>query len=348
MTPGERMAALRRGSTVDRVPLLSFILGFCAKNVGYPVASIYSDPAKSFDAQVLTREQYGYDSEPFFGYASYGGAEFGGEISLPDGQYQQAPWHVRFAAQTEADVEALTLPDVRTAGMLPLAMEFSRVQVAHGVTPSIILGGPFTVAGNICPVNTVCRWCIKKPDLVRRILRLATDHLVEAVSYWIDTFGAGRVNIQIWEPLASNQIISPRQFEELVLPFHKEFHQRILAKGIGHILCHICGEQNLNLPGWATVPMGDHGIVSIGKEVDIDAAIEVFGDRCVIAGNIEPALLQTGTHQEVYEVCRVAIEKGKRAPSGFALMQGCEVPINTPPYNLYTMMRAVEDFGHYD
>jgi len=60
--------------------------------------------------------------------------------------------------------------------------------------------------------------------------------------------------------------------------------------------------------------MGDHGIISIGKEVDISAAINRFGDKCVIAGNIEPAILQTGTPGEIYDLCRAAIEKGKRAP----------------------------------
>ena len=72
------------GKTLDRVPFLSFSLGFCAKNTGCPVASIYNNPEKSIQAQIYTREQYGYDSEPFYGYASYGGWEFGGEIKLPE------------------------------------------------------------------------------------------------------------------------------------------------------------------------------------------------------------------------------------------------------------------------
>lgn len=341
------MAALRRGEPVDRVPFLSFILGFCAKNVGYPVASIYSDPGKSIQAQIRTKEQYGYDSDPFFGYASYGGYEFGGEIDLPDGRYQQAPSHRRFAVEDEKGVEALQIPDVRTAGMLPKAMQFSQLQKEHGIAPSLVVGGPWTVAGNICPVHTLCRWSIKKPDLVRRLLRLATDHLVDVAGLWIDTFGEGRVNMQIWEPLASNQIISPRQFEQMIMPYQIELHEKVLARGIGHILCHICGDQAANLPFWTQVSMGRHGIVSIGKEIDIAAAIDRFGDRCVIAGNIEPAVLQTGTPGAIYELCRDAIMKGKQAPGGYALMQGCEVPVNTPPHNLQAMRKAVEDFGSY-
>jgi uroporphyrinogen decarboxylase len=348
MTSAERLDALLQGKPLDRIPFLSFTLGFCARNVGYPVADIYSDPERSIWAQMCTREQYGYDSEPFYGYASYGGWEFGGEIKLPEGEYEQAPSHGRFAVEAEQDVEKLESPDVKTAGMLPLAMEFSQLQDEHGFSPSVVVGGPFTIAGNICVVDTLCRWLIKKPELVHRILRLATDHVLDIARYWIDTFGVGRVSIQIWEPLAANQIISPAQFEKFVLPYQIELHEKILAMGIKYILCHVCGEQNQNLPYWAQVPMGDSGIISIGKEVDINTAIEYFGDTCTIAGNIEPAIIQTGTPQEIYELCRQAIEKGKRAPRGYALMQGCEVPVNTPPYNLYAMKKAIDDFGWYE
>ncbi|MBN1631940.1 MAG: hypothetical protein JW990_19470, partial [Thermoleophilia bacterium] len=277
MTSAERLEALRRGEPLDRVPLLYFILGFCAKNSGYPVSSIYGNPGKSLEAQLRTQEEYGYDSEPFFGYASYGGYEFGGEIRLPDGEYQQAPSIARFPVEEERGVEDLTLPDVRTAGMLPSAMRFAHLQVEHGITPSVVVGGPFTVAGNICGVDRLCRWLVKKPALVDRLLRLATDHLVDVARHWIDTFGAGRVYMQVWEPLTSNQIISPRHFETVVLPYQMEFHQRVLEMGIGQILCHICGEQNQNLPAWTQVPMGEGGIVSIGSEVNISTAIEHFG-----------------------------------------------------------------------
>jgi uroporphyrinogen decarboxylase len=344
----ERMDALLKGRPVDRASFFSFILGFCARNVGYPVRTIYSDPEKSFQAQVWTREQYGYDSDPFYGYASYGGWEFGGEIKLPDGEYEQAPSHGRFAVETEPDVDRLKLPDVRTAGMLPLAMRFSRIQEENGISPSVVVGGPFTIAGNICSVETLCRWLIRRPELAFRLLRLATDHILDVIRYWVDTFGKGRVAVQIWEPLATNQIISPGQFEKFVLPYQAELHEKVLAMGLRYLLCHICGEQNLNLPYWAQVPFGDPGIVSVGKEIDISTAIEKFGETCIIAGNIEPAMMQTGSPGEIYELCRRAIEKGKKAPRGYALMQGCELPVNTPPYNLYVMRKAIDDFGWYD
>ena len=348
MTSKERIQAILNDQPVDHVPFYPFILGFSTKNVGYPLADIYKDPHKSFNAQLWTQEQYGFDWGPVYGYASYGGWEFGGKIKMPEGSYEQAPSHTTFPVQSEEDVAKMALPDVKKAGCIPLAMEFSRMQAKEGTVITPTFGGNFTIAGNICPVELLCRWMIRKPEIVHRILRLATDHIVDNVKYWADTFGGENVIPQIWEPLACNDIISPRQFENFVLPYMQESGEKILGMGIKHIFYHICGEQNSNLAYWAQVPMGNPGVCSIGSQIEIADAIEHLGDMAIIAGNIEPNIIQTGTGAEVYELCRDAILAGKEAPRGFMLMAGCETPPATPPYNVYMMRKAIDDLGWYE
>jgi uroporphyrinogen decarboxylase len=347
MTSKERIAAVLAGSPVDRIPHFPFILGFCAKNVGRPIATIYNDAEKSFDAQMKTFEQYGVDWGPIYGYASYGTWEFGGEIEMPAGNYQQAPAHKMFPVKSEADIDSLTLPDVKTAGCLPIAMAFSKLQQSHGTPISVVLGGNFTIAGNICAVENLCRWMLKKPDIAHRILRLATDHMIEIVKYWVDTFGAEKVIPQFWEPLAANLIISPRQFKQFVLPYMVETGERILAMGVRHILHHICADHNANLPYWTEVPMGDPGLCSFGEEIDIDKAIEFLGEKAVVIGNLDPSLLLTGQPEQITERCREIIEKGKKAPRGFMFSSGCEVSPETPGYHVYLIKKAIEEFGLY-
>ena len=74
----------------------------------------------------------------------------------------------------------------------------------------------------------------------------------------------------------------------------------------------------------------------------------IFFPKDIIFGNIEPAVIQTGTPEQVYELCRVAIEKGKKAPGGFILGPGCGMPVNAPSTNVYAMTKAVHDFGFYE
>jgi len=348
MTPRERVSALLSGQLIDRVPVFQFALGFCARNVGYPIATAYDNPERSLQAQLWTQEMYGYDSSPFYGYASYGSWEFGGQVEFPSSELQQAPTIPYYPVQSEEDVETLELPDVTKAGMLPLAMQFSKLQERLGLPIIVVVGGPFTIAGNICGVEKLCRWMIKRPEVAHRLIQLASDHILDVVQHWVETFGAEQVTPHIWEPLASNQMISPEQFENFVFPYQKKLHQKILTKGVKDMLCHICGEQNLNLQHWEQIPMGNPGIVSFGHEVDLATAIRHFGDKCIIAGNIEPQVLQDGTPQQVYELSKQCIEKAKNAPRGYVLMTGCELPPMAPPYNVYMMMKAVNDFGWYD
>jgi uroporphyrinogen decarboxylase len=347
MTKRERIQALLNRQPVDKVPLYPFLLGFCARNTGCPVSAIYSDAEKSFDAQIKTLEQYDFDWGPIYGYASYGTWEFGGEVEMPSGGYQQAPAHTVFPVNEEGDMEKLKLPDVKAAGCLPIARAFSRLQQEQGLPISVVLGGSFTIAGNLCDATKLCRWMLKRPDLAHRILRMATDHIVDVIRYWADSFGAKDVIPKIWEPLAANSIISPKQFQKFVLPYVKEAAESILGMGVRHILFHICGDQNDNLGYWREVPMGDPGLVSFGKEVDLAEAIRLFGDRCIIIGNVDPGELLTGKAEKIYRLCREAIEKGKHAPSGFMLSSGCEVSPETPGYHVYLMKKAVEDFGYY-
>jgi uroporphyrinogen decarboxylase len=347
MTKKDRLKAFLKGEGVDRMLLYPFMMGFCAKNVGYPLAIIYKDPVRSFEAQLWTQEQYGFDWGPVYGYASYGTWEFGGRVKMPEGEYEQAPSHGISPVQSEEDIDRLKLPDVTTAGCLPVALEFSRLQKKHGTAITLVLGGNFTIAGNICGVEKLCRWMLRKPALVHRVLRLATDHIINTVRYWANSFVGGQVIVQIWEPLASNDLISPLQFEKFVLPYLQDSSQEILNMGIRHIFYHICGEQNLNLPYWAQVPMGSPGICSVGSQIEISAAIKYLGEGAIIAGNIEPLILQTAKPQYVYEVCQKTIEAGKKAPRGFMLMSGCETPPETPPCNVYVMRKAVDDCGWY-
>ncbi|MFC2122327.1 uroporphyrinogen decarboxylase family protein [Bacteroidota bacterium] len=353
MTAIERINALLSSQPVDRVPVWLWLISapFAAKNVGYTVASSYIDVDMSFWSQVWTQEMYGSDDIP---RPSIGGTvkttwAFGGEIKLPHGEYSQAPLAVRYPLESGEDARKLEPPeDITQLGPIPLLMQFARMQQEHGFPITVPCESPVEAVRGICGMEMLCRWMIKSPEVVHRLLRLATDFQLKVAQYWVETFGPDRLMVQNTAPTTSNQVISPRQFEAFFLPYQKELHEKILAMGVRHIFCHICGDQNLNLPYWAQVPMGNPGIVSFGHEISLATAIEYFGDTSIIAGNIEPVVIQMGTPQQVYELCRQCIEDGKNAPRGYILTPGCGLPPMAPPYNVYMMVKAARDSGWYD
>jgi uroporphyrinogen decarboxylase len=352
LTPAERTWALLAGEPTDRVQvwLWPVVPGFAVINMGYPLTTAFNDPEKAYWSQVHITDMLRSDGTPRIAPGgSYDVAwAFGAEIVWPDKEYMQAPKIAAYPASSPEKAEALTPPaDIAGQGSVPILRRFAEINQEHDQPVMLWATAPVEGAASLCGADNFCRWLIRKPDLIHRLMRLCTDYIKEVVRYFTERFDPARILLFNSVPMASNQLISPRHFTEFVQPYQKEFHQSALSLGVRHIFCHICGEQNKNLPAWAEVPMGDPGIVSFGHEVDLVTAMEYFGDTCVIAGNIEPALIQVAGHEEVYEHCIRAVTKGKKTPRGFILMPGCGLPPKAPPYNVYMLKKAVADIGWY-
>lgn len=348
MSSLERIDAMFSGRKTDRVSIGAMSTGFNTKNAGYTVKDAYDDPEKSFYAMVWTTEQYGWDPIPqYSGHTVLGAMDFGGEVRLPEGEFEGALVIKSYPVKGEADVGKLELPDPRTAGRIPKAMRFSELQAQHGLPVYFFSRSPFTMAANICGLDTFCRWIVKKPDLCLHLLDLSLRHILNVLEYWVDTFGVDNVVVWMSSPSESNQLISPRVLAKFAVPYHQAYHRRLNELGIKRFGFHICGDQNLNLPILSEASPWRHpSVLSFGHEVDIATAARTFPDD-IIFGNIEPAVIQMGRAEKVYELCRDAIEKGKKASGGFILGPGCGLPVGAPPVNVYAMTKAVNDFGWY-
>jgi uroporphyrinogen-III decarboxylase len=60
-----------------------------------------------------------------------------------------------------------------------------------------------------------------------------------------------------------------------------------------------------------------------------------------IMGDVPPALLSSGTPDEVYERCRQLIRD--IGPTGYILQSGCDIPVDAPLENVKAMANAAED-----
>jgi len=352
MTDRERVEAIIRREKPDRVPIWPMAIGFSVLYTHTPIADAYNKPDVSLAAQRKTCQDFDWIFIPLLGYAAMGGWEFGGEIKWPSGEFAQAPSIIRPAVETPEDALKLKMPDVKHSGIVPIQMEFYKLSSQESLdnkpwNVAACLEGAFTTAGNICGPEKLAKWMLKKPDAVRHMLRLSTDYMVELAQYYKDTFGTGGVLPMDWEPTSANEIISAKQFEEFAMPYIKEVHEKVLAMGFKTMFMHICGEHNSNLPFWAKIPMGDPGIVSIGHEIEL-ATIARYFPNDVIMGNLEPAIIQAGTPQEVYQATKVVVEKGKQCSGGYIFTPGCELPPMASLDNIRAMNNAVNDAGWYD
>ncbi len=158
MTSQERMDALFNYRKPDRVPIGAMSTGFNTRNAGYTVADAYDNPEVSFQAMKWTSEQYGWDPVPqYSGHTVLGAWDFGGEVRLPQGEYEGALVVTSYPVQVEGDIEKLRMPNPKKAGRIPKAMEFSQLQMEHNIPVFFFSRSAFTMAANICGIEQFLR-----------------------------------------------------------------------------------------------------------------------------------------------------------------------------------------------
>jgi uroporphyrinogen decarboxylase len=349
MTSKERINALFQNVRPDRVSIGAISIGFQMINAGYTLTDAYEDAEKSFWAMKWTAEQYGWDPIAQLSMTPvFGPEDFGGKVRVPKGEYEGALVVESCPVKDEKDIDYLKMPDPKTAGRIPIVMRFAQLQAEHGFPVFFPSRSPFTMAADISGVAQFCRWLLKKPELCQRLIEIALEHITNVLRYWVETFGSERVFAWLIVITESNQVVSPRQVEKLAIPALVEYCKRIRAMGITRLGFHICGDQNLNLPILSELSPWKHpSVLSFGHEVDLEVAAKFF-PQDIIFGNIEPAVIQTGSPEDVYRLSRLAIEKGRKAPGGFVLGPGCGLPVFAPPVNIYAMTKAIHDFGWYE
>ncbi len=347
MTSGERMAAVMNGERPDRVPVIPFLSGHAAVVCGLPLSRISDNAEESFRCQLLCQEMYGHDGSPLYAYASAGGWEFGGDIEMPLKKYSGAPTVSRTPIQSEDDVHTLKVPeDITTAGALPIALGIARKQAEYGMPITLQVGAPLTWGGSVIGEERMMNWLIKKPDLVHIVMDKVSEFLIKVAEYYVKEFGAERLMAFHGAATETNKLISPKQFEAFSLPYLQRVNRACIDMGINTWFIHICGEQNKNLKFWQQVPMTKQTVVSVGREVDLITAMEMFPDQ-IVAGNVDPTLIQEGRAEEVFEQSRECIEKAKYHKGGYVLMAGCDVPPHAPPVNVFQLVKAAREFGRY-
>jgi uroporphyrinogen decarboxylase len=345
----EDMDALFAHQRPKRVPngTMWYAGNFAVRNSGQQIGDVFEKPQVIYDAILWSAEQYQWNPYlQFVDFSVLGCLDFGGTMTYPrkNGEYlAQETYPVTEAS----DIEKLRLPDPRTTGDIPRQLQFAAIQKDAGLPIGFMSRSPFCMAANMCGMTLFMTWLIEEPDLIRQMMDLAYQHILQTLEVWVSSFGAE--NLQVWwtTPMESNQLVSPKHMESFALPYLIKYGKHIEEIGVKQFGIHPCGEQNKNLPILAEADPWQHpAIISFGPEVDIVQASEVFPED-IIFGNLDTVLMEKGTPEEIYSTCSELLEKGKRIKGGFILAPGCDPPVFTPPTNMYAMTKAVADHGDY-
>ena len=176
-------------------------------------------------------------------------------------------------------------------------------------------------------------------DILRAYTRGTIDMAVRQASRGLDA-------ILISSAFAGGGFISPRQYEEFVLPCEAEIVRHIHDAGLP-VYTHTCGEIGDRLQ--LMVDTGIDGIDTLDPpplgSVDLAEAKKQIGDKVFFKGNIDPVnTLLNKSPQEVREDALERMKVGSQG-SGYILSSACSVSPRVPPENLTELVETSKEFG---
>lgn len=326
------------------IPVFGYANGYAARIYGHSLKEHVTNIPASIRAQLLAKALHGYEDKPSYGWADWGGWEFGGEIRWPSCYEDMAPRTLKHPVDRPSDVDRLPEPDPKTAGSLSLLTQFNREMVKLGMGAKIRAGSVTSIVAGMIGMEKLMRWYGKEPEAVRTAYEKAASFLIKAAEATVAEFGPG-CTATISAPWDTNSLISPRIFEHFAAPHMKRIIESLVALGIASIKVHLCGDHQGNLPAWTDLPWPQGTVISIGHEMDIVSTAEAFGHRFPICGNVPTTLLAFGRYEDVYVASWNCLEQGKDLPAGYGLMPACEMPTLAPPLNVQALVNACRDFN---
>jgi [methyl-Co(III) methanol-specific corrinoid protein]:coenzyme M methyltransferase len=323
---------------VDRIPCFSGMGNVTTSGLaqfGYRFPEIHVDAEKMANSALATFEQFGFESVVVPFDMGVEAETLGCTVKYYDDGSQRVlyPTISGKLSDTVADVRLNIPVDLAQAGRLPLVMEAIR-KVKAKVGDRAAVGswvlGPFTLAGQITDLNDLLKNSFKKPDMVNHLLAQLADVLVQIINLYKE---AGADFITVREMGATSDVVSPRMFENLVLPHLR----RVFAAIPSPTVLHICGDTNKIIPLMA---QAGADALSVDQKNDL-AASRAKLPEALLLGNIDPyKLLVQGTPETIEAGIREIIDNG---PS--AVWPGCDIWPEVPPENMKALMATMEKYG---
>ncbi|SFG24061.1 [methyl-Co(III) methanol-specific corrinoid protein]:coenzyme M methyltransferase [Desulfotomaculum arcticum] len=235
----------------------------------------------------------------------------------------------------EEEMKTLTIPDkVWEKGRYPVVLEALNLLKNDVGNEAAVCGwllGPFTMAGQIMDLNDLFKLVFKKPDLVNGMLEVLTDLVITMAAKFRE---AGADYICIREMGATTDVLSPRNFKQVIDP-HLE---RIFANIGSPNVLHICGSTNIVMKN-----MLASGADAISVEIknNLQKSREDIGYDPLIFGNIDAySVLVLGTPDDVAQATINAMEA-----SVDSVWPSCDIWPEAPVANVKAMVDTVKQYG---
>ena len=326
----ERYLAVLNGQPADHLPRLPILMAFAAKHIGSNYGAFASDYRVLVEANLRCAEDFGMDqvsaiSDPYRETQGFGARiEF-----VTDG----VPRCVKPPLADARDLKGLAKPDPSSSTrMLDRVRAVEAFKRSAGGRYSILgwIEGPAAEAADLRGVENFLLDLAEEEEYTCELM----DRCVETgIEFAAAQTRAGADTVGIGDAICSQ--VSPRMYEELILPRQQRLMRGVHASGV-KVRLHICGNITRLLPGIAKTGAD---IVDFDWMVDLAEGRRILGPGTVLAGNLDPvrAVLQSTPERIRADVSRLYEKLG----NPYMVGAGCEIPPGTPPENLKALCAPV-------
>lgn len=338
LTSKQRVLGLLSGKKVDRVACYSgtgTVWGAALEHHGYNFADAHHDPEKMANLATFPFEKAGFECAvmPFdiCVEAELMGCEINYFRNSGESIY---PNIKRRLIMKPNEIEGVEVPDKVMAGRLLVvcdAIKQAKSRFGEQISIGAHILGPFTLATQLMDFNQLLITVFKTPDKIQGLLEKLTELLIKVATAYEE---AGADYISLREMSGTTDIISPKQFNQLLQP---ELIKIIQRSGVPIIL-HICGNTNKIVNNMVDCQAN---AISVETRNDLVKTRQDIGLEPLVFGNIDGfGVLVKGTPEEVEKEVINCLKNGVDA-----LWPGCEISLKAPLENLKAMVRAVEKYG---
>ncbi len=337
MTPKQRIECLLAGKPADRVPFCPAVYEHKAALVGATPSELCRNAGLFLRA--LEREVELYEPDILtVGCDVYNVEAEAAGCRVEYFAGNDVPAVAAHAARPGGDLSGLRLPDPERDGRLPLHLEVGSKALRRFGGERIVRGavsGPFSLACSLAGAEAVLAAALEEPEWVKRLLFFASETIR---SYGRALIERG-LGVVIFDSAASPPLLSPRLFRDLVLPVAagivKYFREELGVPLVPYILG---GDTSLILDD--ILAAGTNNILcdfraDLGSYVERTLALPVL-----LRANLDPAVLLSGTDEEIRSKARSLLGAGRRHPR-FMLGTGI-LAYDTPPRAVLAVRSTLE------
>jgi MtaA/CmuA family methyltransferase len=339
MTSYERYLAVLRGGLPDRAPVSPLIMQLAAKEAGVSYRDYCSSGEALAYAQATCLRRFGYDSVNVTSDAVREYEALGGFVADLGPENVPAVGPDPFIKDL-ADLKKLHLPD--PLGNNLMYEQIKALRILRKELPDQVVYGwveaPFQESGILQGLHSFLMDIRTDSALPKEILKFAVEMETEFAYAQIE---AGAQFIGIGDAIAS--LVSAEDYAAFNFPYLSQLVDNIKKRG-AYIKYHACGRTR-HL--WPHIKQLNIDILNLDALIDFGQARKFFGDKFVLKGNLNPVEeLMTANPDVIRAASKKSFEQAGRN-GRFILSPGCEVPPQTPPENLETLVESAILFASY-